>query len=61
MSLMSKLVEEFKGTDHAENTQALLEFATRHKVKHPCAIHWKSMGQQENHFKSDFVRGVGQL
>jgi len=31
VSLMSKLVEDFKGTDHAENSQAVLEFATRHK------------------------------
>lgn len=29
---MSKLVKDFKGTDHAENAQAVLEFATRHKV-----------------------------
>ena len=34
MSLMSKLVEDFRGTDHAENAQAVLEFATRHKVWH---------------------------
>ena len=31
---MSKLVEDFRGTEHAENAQAVLEYATRHKVWH---------------------------
>ena len=55
-------MEDFKGTDHAENAQAVLEFATRHKVKHLCLFktyHQEINVATGNYLKSNsgFVRG----
>ena len=34
---MSKLAEDFKGTQHEEMAKGYIEFATRHKVMH---VYW---------------------
>ena len=66
MSLMSKLVEDFRGTEHAENAQAVLEYATRHKVWHFLWIKNLELGNSVeisritgNHFNSGFATGGG--
>lgn len=39
---MSKLAEDFKGTQHEEMAKGYIEFATRHKVMH---VYWPCPNQ----------------